>query len=992
MMPDSNRLASGGLIDRSKTIGFSFDGRSYRGYAGDTLASALLANDVRLVGRSFKYHRPRGIMTAGPEEPNALVELRAGARREPNTRATTIALFDGLEAWSQNRWPSLRYDVGAINSLLSPLFVAGFYYKTFMWPAAFWEKVYEPAIRRAAGLGRASGAADPDTYEKINAFCDVLIIGGGAAGLAAALAAGRSGARIMLCDEDCTLGGRLNSDLGEVDGRPGADWARHVTAELEALPNVRILSRTSVFGVYDGGTYGALERASDHLAEPQPHRPRQRYWKIVAKRAVLASGAIERPIVFGGNDRPGVMMAAGVRSYLNRYAVKPGRRAAVYTGCDDAWTTAFDLARSGVTVTAIIDHRATVAPQLRAEATRLAIPVHLGADITQTRGGRRGLQAITLRSADGREQGLPVDLLAMSAGWSPHLALATHLGHRPRWSEAHAAFVPDALPPGMSVAGAAAGAFGLAEALQQGTALGAAAAEATGFAVTPAPAPRADDEPIALAPFWHVGSSSKAFIDFQHDVTSADVALAAREGFRSVELLKRYTTLGMATDQGKSSNINGQAMMAELTGRSMAEIGTTMFRAPATPVAIGALAGHHRGRDFRPTRLTAGHGWAEQSNASFVEAGAWLRAQWFAQPGETDWLTTVSREVRDVRSKVGVCDVSTLGKIDVQGSDAGTFLDRVYINMFSTLPVGKTRYGVMLREDGLVMDDGTAARFAPDHYVVSTTTANAAKVMQHLEHARQVLWPELDVQLVSVTEQWSQYSIAGPRARQLLDRLLGDVVDVSDAALPYHGCAEFTWRDVPARLFRVSFSGELGYEIAVPAQYGDAAIRAIMEAGAEFGIIPYGTEALGVMRIEKGHVAGNEINGTTTAADLGLGRMMSQKKDYIGRVLAHRPGLTDPDRPTLVGLRPIDPMARLRAGAHMLALGAAPTTENDEGYVTSVAFSPALGHWIGLALVKRGPARHGERMRAYDPVRDGDTEVELVSPVFIDPQGARLHG
>ncbi|MGJ5242168.1 sarcosine oxidase subunit alpha family protein, partial [Bradyrhizobium oligotrophicum] len=861
-----NRLASGGLIDRSRPIRFRFDDAPYEGHAGDTLASALLANDVRLVGRSFKYHRPRGILTAGPEEPNALVQLRPGARREPNTRATTIELYDGLQAWSQNRWPSLRCDVGAINSLLSPLFVAGFYYKTFMWPASFWEKVYEPAIRQAAGLGRASGRADPDAYEKVNAFCDVLIIGGGAAGLAAAMAAGRSGARVILCDEDSALGGRLNGDLREIDDRPGAEWAQRTAAELETMPNLRIVGRTSVFGAYDGGTYGALERVSDHLPEPQPHQPRQRLWKIVARRAVLASGAIERPIVFGGNDRPGVMMAASVRTYINRFAAAPGRRAAIYTGCDDAWSTAFDLARNGITVAAVIDHRETIAPQLRAEATRLDIPVHLGADVTDTR-GPHGLQAITIRTANGRSRRLRVDLLAMSAGWSPSLGLTTHLGHKPRWSETAATFLPDALPPGMSVAGAVSGAFGLAEALRQGTALGAAAAEATGFSIAPPAAPRADDEKVELSPFWHVASSrSKAFVDFQHDVTSADVALAAREGFRSVELLKRYTTLGMATEQGKLSNINGHAMMAELTGRTMAEVGTTVFRAPVVPVAVGAFAGHHRGRDFRPTRRTAGHGWAEQNGASFVEAGAWLRAQWFAQAGESDWLSIVSREVRDVRSKVGVCDISTLGKIDVQGSDAGIFLDRVYINMFSTLPVGKVRYGIMLREDGIVMDDGTAARFAPDHYVVSTTTANAAKVMQHLEHARQVLWPELDVQLVSVTEQWSQYSIAGPDARRLLERLLGDTVDVSDAALPYLGCVAFTWRDVPARLFRVSFSGELAYEIAVPAQYGDAAIRAIMEAGAEFGITPYGTEALGVMRIEKGHVAGNEINGTTTAA------------------------------------------------------------------------------------------------------------------------------
>jgi sarcosine oxidase subunit alpha len=987
--PSVLRLPGDGALRRDRPLVFSFDQKAYSGFAGDTLASALLAAGVKVVGRSFKYHRPRGILTAGSEEPNALVEMRSGARREPNTRATVAELYDGLEARSQNRWPSLAFDVGAVNSLLSPLFVAGFYYKTFMWPAAFWEKLYEPTIRRAAGLGRASFEADPDTYEKAHLHCDVLVIGGGAAGLAAALHAGRSGARVVLCDEDFLLGGRLNAERQEIDGGSAVEWARRAAAELESLPETRILRRTTVFGAYDGNTYGALERVSDHLAVPAAHQPRQRLWKIIAKRTVLAAGAVERPLVFGSNDRPGVMMAAAVRTYVNRFRVTPGRRAAVFTTGDDGWRTAFDLHAAGIEGATIIDARTEVAPALLAQAKERNTAVRLGAEVIDTTGGR-SLESIAIRDVAGRVSRLNCDLLAMSGGWNPSMSLTTHLGRRPRWSDAHSAFVAAADEGSLAVAGAAAGDYSLAAALQGGAAAGADAARALGFDVS-LQSWRADDEPVALRPLWFVAASrGKSFIDFQHDVTRNDIELAAREGYRSVELLKRYTTLGMATDQGKTSNINGHAIMAALTGRAIPEVGTTVSRPPYTPVAIGAFAGHHRGKDFKPVRLTPSHAFARERGAVFVEAGQWLRAQWFALPGESDWLTSVIREVNGVRSAVGICDVSTLGKIDVQGTDAAAFLDRVYCNTMSTLAVGKVRYGLMLREDGLVMDDGTAARLAADHFVVSTTTVNAPKVMQHLEHARQVLWPTLDVQLVSVTEQWAQYSVAGPRSRELLERLLGDSIDLADAAFPYLACREFTWGDLPARLFRISFSGELAYELAVPARFGDAAIRALVAAGEDLGVVPYGTEALGVMRIEKGHVAGNELNGTTTAADLGLGKMLSTKKDYIGRVLAARPGLTDPERPVLVGIKPMDTHAKLAAGAHFLTLGDAATLENDQGFVSSVAFSPTLGHSIGLGFLRNGKARLGERLRAYDPVRNGDLEVEVVSPVFYDPDGARL--
>ncbi|WP_375393368.1 2Fe-2S iron-sulfur cluster-binding protein, partial [uncultured Sphingomonas sp.] len=711
-----SRLAQGGLIDRSRPLSFSFDGKALSGFAGDTLASALVANDVRLVARSFKYHRPRGILTAGSEEPNALVTLRTGAQAEPNCRATTVELFDGLAAVSQNRWPSLGFDLLSVNQLASPLFVAGFYYKTFMWPAAFWEKVYEPLIRRAAGLGKLSMLPDPDSYDREHGFCDLLVIGGGATGLAAALTAGRAGLRVILADEDATPGGRLLAERLAIDDAPAADWARAAAAELAALPNVRLLTRTTVFGVYDGREYGAVERVSDHLAHAHAGQPRQRLWKIVAKRAVLATGAIERPLVFGGNDRPGVMMASAVSTYLNRFAAAPGRRAVVFTTGDSGWATAEDLLAAGVEVAAVVDARAEVAVAERLRGR--GVETLLGAVVDDVHGSP--VKAVDVRTADGRTRRIAADLLAVSGGWNPAIGIGSNMGARPVWSDAIHSFVLDGGPPGLVPAGAAAGRFSLGDALADGARVAGEAAGDLGFAL-PAAAPlAASDDPAGSAPLWHVGTRrTKAFVDFQHDVTDADVELAAREGFVSIEHLKRYTTLGMATDQGKTSQLNGHALLAAATGKSIAEAGTILSRPPYLPVAIGVFAGHHREQHFRPERRTAGRDWAVEQGASFVDAGQWKRAQWFPRAGE-DWQATVNREVTATRTGVGICDVSTLGKIDVQGPDAGALLDRLYINTFSTLAVGKARYGVMLREDGIVMDDGTTTRFAEDRFFVTT--------------------------------------------------------------------------------------------------------------------------------------------------------------------------------------------------------------------------------------------------------------------------------
>ncbi len=938
------------LVDLNKPLNFVFDGKLYQGFEGDTLASALLRAGVKVVGRSFKYHRPRGIMGAAHEETNALVEIHNDGVCEPNRRATTIKLFEGLTAKSQNHLGSVNFDMLAINDILHPFLAAGFYYKTFMWPKAFWEKLYEPIIRRAAGLGSLSHKADPDTYDKGFLHCDILVIGGGPAGLLTALNLGRAGKRVILADEDFVMGGRLLSETYEINSASSVNWAAQTVAELKTLPNVRLMPRTSIYGVYDHGVYGGLETKTDKISE---RGPRQILWRVYAKHAVLAAGATERPIAFANNDRPGVMLASAIRTYKNRFGIDL-QNTALLTNNDNGLMTNAEH---------IIDTRNN----------------QYIVDVT----GRKGVRTVKLNNGET----LKAKHIAVSGGWNPNVHLTCHKRGRPIWNEALACFMPDThtLPQDLSVIGAANGAFSTYGAFIEANAvsvkLGAKAAHL----------PIAEDAPINITPFWHVKGRKRAWVDFQNDVTAKDIILAHQEGFSSVEHVKRYTTLGMATDQGKTSNVVGLAVLAEATEQTIPQTGTTIFRPPYTPVPIGAFAGAHTGQHFHPTRLTPSHKYASETGAVFVETGNWKRAQWFARAGEKGWRDSVDREVLMTRSSVGICDVTTLGKIDVQGRDAGKFLNKVYVNTFSTLKVGKCRYGLMLREDGIAMDDGTTARLSDTHFVLTTTTAKAGPVFRHLEYVRQCLYPNMDVHLISTTDQWAQFSVAGPNARKLLQKVVDSEFDITNEAFPYMACTEMTvCNGTRARLFRLSFSGELAFEISVPARYGDALVRELMAQGEEFDAIMYGTEALGVMRIEKGHAAGNELNGTTTAAALGLGGFVSKKKDCIGKVLSTREALTGENTLRMVGVIPVNQGDALTNGAHFISQGDAETAPNDQGYMSSVAWSPTLKSYIGLGFLKNGKAREGEVIKAVDFVRSNHVDVKVVSAHFVDPKGERL--
>lgn len=995
------RLTTGGRIDRSQPLTARFDGITLPAFHGDTLASALLAGGVDIVGRSFKYHRPRGVYSAGVEEPGALVHLRDGARHEPNVRATTVEVFEGLVSSSQNSWPSRSFDVGALTSLLTPFLSAGFYYKTFIGPfrhsTRFW-MMCETFIRRAAGMGRASYSKDPDSYEKRHAFCDVLVIGGGVAGLSAALAAGRAGAKVMLVEQDCELGGAI---LSEPVGSPADEWLDSVLQELTAMQNVRILLRTTVFGAYDGDTYGLVQRVSDHLSTPEARQLRQRYWVVQAKRAVMATGAIERPLVFGNNDKPGVMLAGAVRTYLNRFAVLVGEAAVICTNNDSAYATAADLARAGARVT-LVDLRPKVPEDIRKPVTDAGADVLVGHGVVQAIGRQRVKAALVVPvdatgHATGPARKIPANLIAVSGGWSPVLHLWSHRYGKPVFDAAAVAFVPStSVEHNLCAAGTALAASSLDTTIDQGFVGGAKAAQAAGASGESGARPGGFTTgpywPRTLSPLWVVfdakgRAQGKAFVDFQHDVKIADIDQAYAEGYVSVEHLKRYTTNGMATDQGKLSNVNALARMAELCGKDMPQIGTTTFRPPFTPVTIGALVGHEHGRHFRPTRRSPIHHSHVEGGGRMTEAGAWMRP-WYYPDGDEDLRAAYIREAAHVREHVGIIDVSTLGKIAVQGPDSAEFLNRVYVNGWKTLKIGRLRYGVMLREDGFVMDDGVTARLGEHDYFMSTTTANAAKVLAFTEHLLQTTWRDLRVHVTTVTDQWAAIAVAGPNARALLASICD--ADLSREALPNNAFILTTIADVPLRIHRMSYSGELAFEIYVPSGFSRHIWEVLIAAGSAFNLRPYGTEAMGALRIEKGHVAGAEIEGRTTLKDLGLTGLGSTKKAYIGALLQHRPILADPERPVLIGLE-IENHTSAAAGSLLFPLSGE-LKGHGEGWVSSTTWSPALGRNIALGLLKNGKARMGESIRVVNFTGNTTLRAKVVSQHFFDPQGDRQNG
>ncbi len=994
-MNEGLRTASGGRIDRTRVLRFTFDGRAYSGLAGDTLASALLANGVHLMGRSFKYHRPRGVLAAGSEEPNALVAVRRDAARyTPNLRATQLQLYDGLEAHSQNRWPSLAFDLGAVNDLFAPFIPAGFYYKTFMWPRRAWRALYEPRIRAAAGLGRAPAAADPDRYAARYAHCDVLIVGAGPTGLAAAAAAAGVGARVILCDEQAELGGSLLTD------RAATDWLAHTLDTLLANERVTLLPRTTAFGYFPHNLVALNERLTDDIAAPSAGAPRERQWQVRAREVVLCTGAIERPLVFPGNDRPGIMLAGAARTWLNRYGVLPGTRAVVVTAADEAYQAALELQEAGVFVAAIAELRPGES-SWTAKARQAGIPVLTGASVLGT-SGRRRVNAVRIgQLIDGAlvpAAAQPCDLVLMSGGLTPSVHLFSQSRGKLAWSEPLQAFLPDAPVERVRCAGGCRGVFDREAALADGAAAGLAAAhEATDPArsgIDPAGALRRTGASLpggagaelsaALPP---AAVSGRAFVDWQNDVTTKDLALAVREGFRSIEHVKRYTTTGMATDQGKTSNLNALALVARTLERPIPQVGLTTFRMPYTPVSFGAFAATARGELFDPVRTTPMHGWARARGAVFEDVGLWKRARYFPR-GAEDMEAAVRRECLAVRSGCGLFDASTLGKIEVVGPDAVTFMNRLYVNTWDKLAVGRARYGVLLRDDGFVYDDGVVARIAEQRFHVTTTTGGAARVLAMMEDYLQTEWSELSVWLTSTTEQWAVIAVQGPHTRRVLAGLVD--IDIGTAALPHMSCRQGRICGVPMRLFRVSFTGELGFEINVPADFGQAVWEAVWAAGQPHGMTPYGTETMHVLRAEKGYIiVGQDTDGTVTPDDVGLSWAIGRNKpDFVGKRSLERPAMQAPGRRQLVGLLTSDPQVVLEEGAQVLERADAPVPQRPLGHVTSSYFSATLGRSIALALVAGGRARTGQTLHV--PQGNGVVPAQVAATVFYDPSGARL--
>jgi len=997
-MMGANRIPGVGRLTPARTARFTFDGRTLTALEGDTVASALLANGIHLVGRSFKYHRPRGILSAGAEEPNALIDVaRDAARRQPNVRATVQEVFDGMKVESQNRWPSLAFDVGGFNDLLSPFFAAGFYYKTFMWPKAAWHAIYEPFIRRAAGLGVAPTEADPDHYASRYAHCDVLVIGGGVAGLSAALAAAKAGAKVIICDEQPEMGGALRYESGTtIDGKDGWDWAQDTARTLAEMDNVTVLTRTTGFGYYNHNFVGLVERVTDHLAALDKSLPRERLWQVRAKKVILANGQIERHMVFANNDRPGIMLASAGRTYLNHFGVAVGSKVGVYTAHDSAYEAAFDLKRAGVSVAAIVDCRENPGEAVLAEARKLGIEVLTGHSVIKA-GGKLRVNSISVaRNGGGSARKIAVDALLVSAGWTPSVHLFSQSRGKVKFDAATQRFLPGTYLQDCLSIGACNGTDDLQATIDEALAAGELTARAAGAEGGTQVTLSGENRfgwtggMIGAAEGAGPDTTVKAFIDFQHDVCAKDIRLAVREGMHSIEHIKRFTTNGMASDQGKLSNMHGLAIAAEALGKDIPQVGLTTFRQPYTPVTFGAIVNHSRGPLFDPARKTPMHAWEEAHGAEFEDVGNWKRAWFYPRSGE-GMHEAVARECKTVRDVAGIFDASTLGKIEVVGPDAAQFLNLMYTNAWDNLKPGRCRYGIMLRDDGFVYDDGVVGRMAEDRFHVTTTTGGAPRVMNHMEDYLQTEFPHLKVWLTSTTEQWAVIAVQGPKAREIIAPLV-EGIDLSNEAFPHMSVAEGKICGVPTRLFRMSFTGELGFEVNVPADYGQAVWEAIWARAEPMGACAYGTETMHVLRAEKGYIiVGQDTDGTLTPDDAGLSWAVSKKKpDFVGIRGLKRPDLVKSGRKQLVGLLTKDPKVVLEEGAQIVADPNQPKPMTMLGHVTSSYWSENCGRSIALAMVAGGRERLGQTL--YVPMTDRTIAVEVSDMVFFDKEGGRLHG
>ena len=991
------RIKNGGKINRDLKISFIFNGKTYFGYKGDTLASALLANGVHLIGRSFKYHRPRGIIAAGVEDANGKVQLYKDDITEPNVNVTEVELVKGLRIESQNCWPSVSFDVWAVNNSLNRFFPAGFYYKTFMWPKSFWYKVYEPIIRKAAGMGTASLKSDPDRYEHQYEHCDILVVGSGPSGISSALAAAKNGARVILAEDKPRFGGSLLTDNVTIGNKNGDEWVEEAIADLKSMPNVIIRKRSQVFGYYDHNMLVMFERCKDHIENPEAFTPRQRLWYIRAKQVIISTGSIERPLVFANNDRPGIMLAYSAKEYLKIYGVLAGKKPIIFTNNDTAYETAIEYKKQGVD-SIIIDTRSESNSGIANEAKKLGIAIKFSHGIANTSGYKK-VKSATIGKLNNNKDGyiefeeIECDSIFVSGNWTPTVHLASQSGNKLKYDSDSDTFLPDQSRQKETVIGSANGSLTLEESLKEGFETGFILSEKITKNNKPTSIPISDEKQFGQHDkFWCMPLPEKKhykrFVDFQNDVAVSDIQLAVQEGFRSIEHVKRYTTLGMATDQGKTSNLNGLQLVSDLEKKIVPEVGHTTFRPPYTSVTIGTIIGREVGKNYKATRKSPMHQWHEKHNGIFVDAGLWLRPRYYKKGNET-LHEAAKREALNVRKNVGVCDVTSLGKIDIKGKDSAEFLNRIYTNAFLKLPIGKARYGVMLREDGMVFDDGTTTRISENNYHMTTTTAQAANVLSHLEYYLQVVWPELDVTVVSTTEQWAGAAIAGPNSRLLLSKIFPNE-DVSNEGLPFMGYREFKYKDSLARIFRISFSGELAYEINVMSNFGESMWKEIIELGKDFQIQPYGTEALSTLRIEMGHVAGSEIDGRTIAYDLSLEGMLSEKKDFIGKRSLKRKAFTEKGREQIVGLVPIDKKTSIPEGSHLVVDHKLKSPNPKLGHVSASCWSVENNNPFSLAILKNGKNKIGEKLYAVSPLKNISVQVEVVSQHYVDPDGKRV--